>query len=206
MRALIVLLTAMALLCFGVGAATAGGSKLSLSSSAHTVVYGHTLVLSGKLAGGRAGERITIEAWPYPYGHSLPIPVESVLTGAGGTWRAEVRPVIETGFVAQSASGLVSPRLIATVKPLIAVRELGNGLISARVRAGISFAGRTVRLQQLQPSALWKTVGQKRLGPSSSAVFAAPALPGVLRAGMTAGEVAGGYLGTVGNPLLYLAT
>ena len=62
------------------------------------VLYGHKLILSGRLLNARAGQTITVDA--QPYGRSAPVEVGTVKTDGSGQWSLAVRPTTQTAYQA----------------------------------------------------------------------------------------------------------
>jgi hypothetical protein len=175
---------------------------LTIDAAGSRVLYGHRLMLSGRLMNGRAGQTISIEAWPY--GRSAPVEIASVKTTANGHWSLAVKPTIQTAYRARAAATLASARFVVGVQPVVAISELGNGNIWAHVGAGRSLAGKKVKLQQLT-AGTWQTVAQRPLGAKSGTVFSVTLPSSPIRIAMSVNEAGVGLLGTASHTLAYRA-
>jgi len=179
------------------------GHALALTVSVYKVTYGNQLRISGRIASGRAGQRVVITAWPY--GHSSPHRVATVTTGARGRFAVTVKPGIQTTYAA--SSGLAASRkLTVGVAPALSIRELGNGSIWAHVAAIRSLRGRQLQLQQRMPGGRWQTIERRNLDRSSTAVFDAPASSTRLRTALSVNQAGVGLLGSVSRVLAFQAT
>ena len=176
---------------------------LSIAAPSSKVLFGHKVRLSGRLLNGRAGQRISIEAWPY--GASSPHNLADVTTGLGGAWTVAVSPKVQTTYRAISASAQMSAGLVVGVRPLMSIRELGNGRVAAHVIAGRLLAGRMVKLQTLAVGGTWLTVAQRPLSLNSRALFVAPLHETLIRVAMSVNQAGAGLLGTTSHPLAYHA-
>jgi hypothetical protein len=166
------------------------------------VLYGHSLTLSGRLLNGRAGQRVSIVAWPY--GRSAPLEIGSVRTDARGGWRGRVFPKVQTTYFARWASTSTS-RVIVGVAPMVSVREKGNGGVWVRVKANRSFVGRMVKLQRRLVNGAWFTVAQRPLDVRSETVFPTPLPSSPMRVAMSVNQAGAGLLGTASHELAYHA-
>ena len=196
-----ILLFALAALPFvAVNAQAAPYPKLTLSVSTYKVLYGHQLLLSGRLLGGGSGKHaVKIESWRY--GSSAPRGIATVATGTDGRWSWHVKPAIQTTYLAH-AGPITSARRTVGIRPLVVVRELGNGHVWVHVSGGRSFATRIVELQRAT-AGTWHTIARKRLSSASIAAFA-PSLPtSTLRVAMSVNQAGAGYLGTTSHALTY---
>ena len=198
MRTLLSVSSLAALLAF-VGSAEGAHASLTLSPSTYKVLYGHTLMLSGRLVDGATRRPVTIEAWQF--GSPTARVIATVQTHFRGVWSVRVRPSVQTIYRARVATTF-SPKVTIGVRPLVVARQLGNGHVWTRVSGGRSFAGRYVQLQRLSAGA-WRTVGKKRLSSASIAVFARPLPLSLLRAALSVNEAGAGYLGSASHDLVY---
>jgi hypothetical protein len=174
---------------------------LTIDAANYKVLYGHKVMLSGQLMNGRAGQVISIVA--RPYGRSAPLMVASVKTGASGHWSVTVKPKIQTAYQARWASAQSSAQLTVGVRPLVSIRELGNGNVWAHVQASNPFAGKIVKLQQLTVGGAWLTVAQHPLDKKSVAVFATSLPTSSIRVAMSVNQAGVGLLGTMSHSLAY---
>ena len=178
--------------------ASASTVSLSIRASSDKVLYGHTQHLSGRLSTGMAGRPVAI--YSKPYGLAT-IRIATVTTGHDGRWSLEVRPAIESTYVARA--GTTSSRLVSIgVRPAIATR-MSNGGIAAHVSGG-TFSGRLIELQRAHGKT-WQTIAQAALNRESNAFFRAPLAGGTatFRVAMSVNQAGAGYLGTASHPFLF---
>jgi hypothetical protein len=174
---------------------------LTIDAPSSKVLYGHKLILSGRLLNGPAGQTISIYA--RPYGRSAPLKIAAVKTNASGGWSLAVKPKIQTAYQAHWASAQSSALFTVGVKPVVSVRELGNGEVWAHVQAGFPFVGKLVKLQQLAVGGVWLTVAQHPLNAKSITVFAMTLPTSSIRVAMSVNQAGVGLLGTTSHPLAY---
>jgi hypothetical protein len=199
-RKLPFVLAAAAAILTVASAQAAGRPSLTLSVSTFRVLYGNPVTLSGRLTNGVAGKRVSVWA---RRGVASPAKVATVTTGAGGRWAYTARPAIATSYMVH-AGATVSRSLTVGVQPLVRGTVLGNGAIRASVRAGRSFAGRFVQLQQ-QNGQTWTTIAKKRLNTHSAALFAPLQSAARLRIAMSVNQAGAGLLGSISHVLVYHA-
>jgi len=175
--------------------------SVAFSPSTLTVLAGHRVTFAGKVVNGHAGESVVLTArrWGHPRA-----PFATVTTGPGGRFSFAARPGILTAYRAYLRSGAVSPKVVVDVRPVITVRELGNGHVFARVEAAKSFRGRMVQLQR-RTGDHWQTVAKQPL-PSSSTVLFRAALPSsLIRVAMSVNQAGAGYTGSTSHAVSYHA-
>jgi hypothetical protein len=177
--------------------------SLTIAAPSTKVLYGRKLVLSGTLQNGRAGESIAIDAWTY--GRSAPVRIATVKTGSGGAWSLAVRPSIQTAYRASWGSNQRSNRIIIGVKPVVTIRELGNGHVFASIDAGRPLTNKKVKLQQQTAGGIWLTVAQRALNAKSATVFALPLPAASIRVALSVNQAGAGLLGTMSHALAYHA-
>ena len=200
---MLVSLVGLAALTVAAAAQAGTSSSLTLSASSPRVLYGHGVMLSGRLSGGLvAGKTVIIEA--RPYGTSAPHPVAAVSTRRSGAWSYRVNPTIQTSYEAHVA-GTKSPGATVGVAPRVTVTELQNGHLRAEVSAMNPFTHRLIQLQQKAAHGTWKTVDRQRLSPASVAVFAPKIGTSTIRIAMSINQAGAGYLGAASHPLTYRA-
>jgi hypothetical protein len=174
---------------------------LTIDAASSKVLYGHKLMLSGLLMNGRAGETISIDAWPY--GRSAPLRLASVKTDASGRWSLAVKPKTQTSYQARWAAAQASARFTVGVRPVVSIRELGNGNVWTQVQAAHPFAGKIVKLQWLTVGGAWFTVAQRALNKKSATIFAPGLLTSSIRVAMSVNQAGVGLLGTMSHSLAY---
>jgi hypothetical protein len=174
---------------------------VTLVVSNHRILYGHPLVLSGRLTGpDRAGRTVRVLA--RTYGSSAPHRIGVAITGPTGRWTLSAMPRILTVYEA-AARGVTSPKVAVGVAPAIAVRELANGRLRVEVHAARPFTDRLVEIQKPVAARRWATVARKRLSHASIAVVAPPRRATILRAAMSVNEAGAGYLGAASHAFTY---
>jgi len=164
-----------------------------------TVLYKHRVTFAGRVVNGHAGEVVTITA--HRFGHRY-APFTTVKTTRGGQFSFSARPGMLTAFRATLRTGQVSPKVLVDVRPMITMRELGNGHVLAQVAAGKSLRGRMVQLQRLNGSK-WQTLAKQPLRPNSTAAFSLPLPRTLLRVAMSVNQAGAGFLGSTSHPLYY---
>jgi hypothetical protein len=175
-------------------------SALTMKVSTHRVLYGHRVVLSGRVWGrDHAGRRVTIDA--RAYGASAPHVLAVVASDATGRWSHAVRPRIQTAYQAR-AGGTMGPRITIGVAPAVSVTPLASGRLRVHVRAARHFDGRFVQLQARSGRG-WTTIDRKELNRSGTAVFAPPRQNATLRVAMSVNQAGAGYLGAASHALVF---
>ncbi len=175
--------------------------SLTIHPVAFKVLYGHRVMLMGRLVRGGAGRHVAILA--RPYGHKA-VRVGTAVTGRGGRFSLEVRPRIMTTYRARL--GIVRPSAAITVgvRPAMSISELSSGSLRAHVTAAKSLRGRMVELQR-RVGTRWQTVAKQPLRAASNATFAVSLPVSVIRVAMSVNQAGAGYLGTASHPLVYRA-
>jgi hypothetical protein len=144
------------------------GRTVSINASSPTLVYGQSVLLSGKVASGLAGVKVTVVA--KPNGQTSFSGVATILTGTGGRWSYSRPLAINTTFEALANGGSSSPFVVG-VRPAVFLNMIRNHRLVARVVAAESYASQVVLLQRLSQNnwVAWKPV---RLGSTAKAAFA----------------------------------
>jgi hypothetical protein len=174
--------------------------RLVMKPAAFKVLYGHRVMLSGRLLNGGAGRHVAIVA--HPYGHHV-VRVATVTTGKGGRFSVMVTPRIMTAYQARLAGARASSPMTVGVRPVLSVAELAGGKLRARVVAAKTFGGRMVQLQRRMGSG-WHTIAKQPLH-GSVASFAVSLPTGIVRVAMSVNQAGAGYLGTTSHRLVYRA-
>ncbi len=182
-------------------AQAASQTRVTLTVTGYTVLFGHQLTVAGHVTNGRAGQQVILYA--RQYGMPTGKPLVTLVTGQGGTFRYLAHPTIQTSYTAV-AGGLRSRTLTVGVRPIVHATELGNGQIVATVAIGRNMAGHLIKLQQ-QLGAAWQTVAQRPLDRSATATFASLPSDATLRMAFSVNEAGKGYLGALTNVLGYKA-
>jgi len=128
--------------------AVAPKKSITLDSKLSTTVYGRTVLLTGALRNGQAGESVTITERRTPVvGGVRSQAVATVKTGADGTFSLRVRPMVQTQYTATSGdakSNVVPVR----VRPLVRLKHIGPNRFLVRALAARSFVGKWASLQR----------------------------------------------------------
>ena len=201
MRTLIAVAVAGALLVpIAAAARTGSPSAMTMKVSTHKVLYGHHVVLSGRLWGrDHADRRVTIDT--RAYGASAPHVLAVVTTDGSGRWSLAARPRIQTAYQAR-AGATMGPRITIGVAPSVSVTPLASGRLSVHVRPARRFDGRFVQLQA-RSGPRWTTIDRKELNRSGTAVFTPPRQNATLRLAMSVNQAGAGYLGAASHALVY---
>lgn len=201
MRKICALVVAIAALCAVAANAIAAAPSVTISTSRPDVVYGGSVVLSGKLADHMAGETVTVLG--EPYGSTSFSTLGTVTTSTGGKWSDTVKPTIETTYQA-SWSNSTSSTVTVKVRPMVALSlvNLASGTFSVKVTAARAFAGKFVLVQRLTTSGS-TTIKKVTLDASSSATFSVRLHHGRnrLRAVMPSSQTSPGYITGTSNIL-----
>ena len=202
MRRLILLLTVVAAILSIPTAQAVRAPEVSLSVSSFQVRYGDSIQLAGVVSTRKAGVAVGIFARPFTASGFTR--VSTVTTGAGGRWAFEVKPGIATTYQARTG-GNESRVLLVGVRPAVSLEQLaGNGRLRVDVAAASSFAGRSVKLQQLDSEG-WSTLTSLRLNANSRALVPASFIPlgrSTLRVTMSVNQAGSGYLGGFSRPMI----
>ena len=166
------------------------GPALSLSSA--EVLFGGSVMLSGSVPNRAANEPVTI------YGDATPsasfVELATVLTGSGGTWAYELKPMIATSYKAIWKSE-ASPTVSVQVRPRLLVDRRGSDAFVTHLNEGAALTGRLVRLQLLDHGR-WHNVAARRVNRGGAAVFRLKITSpfATLRAYLTSFQAGSGYL------------
>ena len=200
MRTFAVSLAALATLSLAAAAGAIAGPSSTLRVSSYRVLYGHRVVITGRVTTDRAGQQVTILA--RPYGRTAMVRAATVTTGRGGHWSYRGRPRIQTVYQARIGSK-TSRAVTVGVEPMVTLRESGNGELAVHLLGGRNFTGRLVKLQRLVVGRVWKTVQQERLVAGSAALFATSLPSSTVRIAVSVNEVGAGYLGVRSDAFRY---
>jgi len=195
MRKTLVVLAALATILGGaVAAAASPRQSVTISLSRPSVVYGGSVMLSGKVSNHKTGE--TVDVLAEAFGASSFSSLGTVSTTTGGKWTDVVKPTIETAYRA-TWMGVTSSTVTVKVRPLITLTliNLATGRFSTKVTAARSFAGKFVLVQRLSSTGV-VTLKKVRLDAGSSATFRVRLHHGRsrLRVVMPTSQTAPGYI------------
>jgi plastocyanin len=146
---------------------------ITMRASSATLISGASLLLSGTVSTGRAGDTVNIIVQPFGF----PERVMTVTTGTGGSFSVRVSPHIGTTYRAQLktvSTGSVraeSPALTINVRPRVSLRRVAsNRFSSVVISAANPIAGHYLYLTRWVPSRhAWITIAKARLVRTSNA-------------------------------------
>ena len=187
------------------------GESITLESNVDVVTYSGSLLLSGTVANGTAGEKVTITANPQNAGTKAAKSVLTTTTGANGSFSATVHPLVHTVYVAATAKSSSDP-LSVDVRPRLRLARLGRTHAMVTAFAARSFLHKYVLLQRFRSrSGVWATIARVRFtrvtrGASptvmSGAVFRLHVRHGLrLRVSMPFGQARPGYVSGTSNSI-----
>jgi hypothetical protein len=129
-------------------AVVAPEKSLMLDATTRTAVYGRTVLLTGVLRNGQAGETVTITERRTPVGGGIRTQaVENVKTDANGTFSLRVRPLVQTQYTASSGSAK-SNAVPVRVRPLVRLTHLAPNRFLVRALTARSLVGKWASLQR----------------------------------------------------------
>jgi plastocyanin len=183
----------------GVVVVKAPPRAVSVAASTPAVTFGESVTLTGTVSNRRAGEQV--EILEQPYGAAAPVSLGMVRTTAGGAFQYVHTPSILTTYMAHWRTATSRPVGVG-VRPRITFRRTSTGRrLFTRVRAGQSFAGRSVFLQRQTRFGQWVSVRKLTLGPRSGRLFKVPRRNGRYRIFMTVNQAGPGYLASASGML-----
>jgi hypothetical protein len=166
---------------------------VTISLSRPSVVYGGSVMLSGKVSNSKAGEGVQVMTENYP-ATSFSALASPVSTTAGGHWTDTVTPTILTSYEA-TWKGATSRTVTVKVRPLITLTHVNGATFSTKVTAARSFMGKSVNVQRVTPTGA-VTLKKVKLDSNSSATFHVRLHAGSnrLRVVMPSSQAAPGYI------------
>jgi hypothetical protein len=198
MRKTLLLLTMLLAVAVAAPVLAASPSKgsVTISVSRPVVVYGGSVMLSGKVSSHQAGASVSVGA--EPFGASTFTDLDTVTTKAGGSWSYSAKPLIQTTYqarwntaISRNVTVKVRPRITLTLKS----RTSKSGTFDVKVSAERSFAGKYVLVQRLSPTGT-TTLKHVVLDAGSSGTFTVrlPKQRARLRVVMPTSQTAPGYV------------
>ena len=170
-----------------------GPGLLTLEPGPRSVVFGQTLELNGLFLGRLGGAPIAAEVRQQGARHW--VVSRRTTSRPAGRFTLVLRPLV--GEKVRIRSGKVrGPTITVRVQPRVTLRRSGETLV-ARVRAGRSYAGRTVVLQALR-GGRWTAVEQAQLDGHGQAGLKPPLRHVRVRAAV---GPAPGYLAAASEPV-----
>ena len=118
---------------------------LSLTAVPATVVYGHTVTLSGTLASQQSGQSVQLLA--QECGQQAAKPLATVTTTTGGAYTYQTKPLQQTVYTGKDKGSTSSP-VTVKVHPRLRLGKLARHRYSVRVFAAQSFAGKHATFQR----------------------------------------------------------
>jgi len=149
----------------------------TLASTKASVIYGGSVVLSGRVPTAKAGEKITLRAEVVtPNGTKQTSTIADTTTTSGGDYTFTVVPSAQTAYTATWQATVVttssSPAVTVKVAPRIGIgviRKVGRYVtFSAKATSAQSYAGRSVYIQRRNSFGQW--ISLKRVVLSSNTI------------------------------------
>lgn len=135
--------------------------KLSLTSDTTVVRHGGSVMLSGTLTNGTAGEKVTVT--PHPQGLKTTQSAQSVTAASDGSFSVKASPLIHTVYVAATAKSVSDP-LAISVRPRARLGHVGHARAIVAVAAARSFRGKYVLLEVFRHrTGVWTDLRRVRL-------------------------------------------
>jgi plastocyanin len=192
-------------------AAPPAGESITLDSSADVVTYSGSLLLTGTVSNGTAGEKVTITSNPQSAGTKTAKSVLTTTAAANGSFSATVHPLVHTVYVAATAKSSSDP-VSVDVRPRLRLARLGRTHAMVTAFAARGFLHKYVLLQRLRSrSGVWSTIARVRFTRVSSgasptvmsgAVFRLRMRHGLrLRVFMPFGQTRPGYVSGTSNSI-----
>lgn len=187
----------------------------SLSASKRKVVYGGSVVLSGKVPTGKAGEKVSLTARVLlPNGTRQASVVSQTTTDTEGTFRFTHAPTAHTSYTvswqATPATSTTSAAAGVAVAPRVGlgvVRTLSNRrvVLSTKATSAIPYAGRSVYVQRRNSFGEWVSIKRVILTSNTLATRTTVRLPRGLsriRVFMPKAQAGTGYVAGVSRTIL----
>jgi plastocyanin len=188
------------------------GEALTLTSDTTLVTYGDTLTLRGRVANGTPGEKVTVTGHPQAsLNTTKAIQTQTATAGPDGSFTVDVKPLVHTVYVAETAKSRSDP-LAIDVRPRLRLARISRARAIVRVSAARNFVHKYVLLQAYRSRAgLWLSVARVRLTVATngvsptvttSAVFRLHLRHGLrLRVLMPLSQAAPGYASSTSNTI-----
>lgn len=118
---------------------------VTVTAAPKSVVYRHTVTLSGKLMSGQSGQ--TLQVMAQACGAATTTKLGTVSTTTGGAFTTQATPLKQTVYTVKSKT---STSLAATVKvqPLLHLRKVARHRFALKVSAAQSFAAKYANFQR----------------------------------------------------------
>jgi plastocyanin len=182
---------------------------LSLTSNKSAVTYGNSVLLSGTVKNGIAGEKVTVT--PHPQGLKTTQSAQTVTAASDGSFSVTVTPLIHTVYVASTTKSASDP-LAVNVRARMRLGHVGRTRAVVAVTAAQSFTHKVVLLQVFRArTGVWTdvrrvrlTVAVPRVSPTvtTRAVFRLRLRHGLrVRVRMPLGQALPGYVGAASNAI-----
>lgn len=186
----------------------------TLASTKASVIYGGSVVLSGRVPTAKAGEKITLRAEVVtPNGTKQTAMIADMTTTSGGDYTFTVVPAAQTAYTATWQATVVttssSPAVSVKVAPRIGIgviRKVGRYVtFSAKATSARSYAGRSVYIQRRNSFGQWISLKRVLLNSNTIATRSTVRLPKGLsrvRVLMPQGQAGLGYVAGFSRTLL----
>jgi plastocyanin len=142
---------------------------VTVTAAPKSVVYRHTVTLSGKLLSGQSGQALQVMA--QACGAATTTKLGNVSTTTGGAFTTQATPLKQTVYTVKSKT---STSLAATVKvqPLLHLRKVARHRFALKVSAAQSFAGKYANFQRYNAKLKqWRGVKRVLLHANTTGVF-----------------------------------
>jgi len=144
---------------------------VSISSTPQTVVWGQAAQLTGQVTGpGKAGQKVTLKADPYPYTGGFKPTGQTTTTSSSGTYALTVRPGRNTRYevTVSTKTPATSPAVIVGVHVKVVIhvstlRPHRGQLVRFFGTVTPAHNGRFVQIQRRTSTGAWRTVASTRL-------------------------------------------
>jgi plastocyanin len=134
--------------------------SITLAANRGVVTYGGSVVLTGKLANGTAGEKVTLSANPQAGDDATS--TQTIAIAADGTFRVSVRPLVQTAYTVAAANS-TSSAVVINVRPRVRLGAIGHRRALVRVAAERGFLHRYAFVQRWSTRRhVWQSVRRVR--------------------------------------------
>ncbi|MFN2469921.1 MAG: cupredoxin domain-containing protein [Gaiellaceae bacterium] len=175
--------------------------SISLAAAQPIITYGQTVVVSGRVSSGKAGEEVIV--YQKPYGQVSYAELAKVLTATDGYWSYTVQPALLT-YIQAKWKNLSSVEISVAVSPKLTLKRIGSWFV-VRVDAARSFKNRWVYIQRRSALGQWVNLRKVVIGTATAQRFKLKVPVGLsrLRVFMTVNQAGVGYLASQSNTFLF---
>jgi hypothetical protein len=162
------LLLSLALALTGAGAAAAAASDVTIEVESTRLEAGQSVLVTGRVASGRAGEDVQVEQNPCGLGWQVLPPVRGT-TGPGGLYsillQSNATPAANM-LVRTRWGGEYSGQLKVSVRPWLVLRRFWGKLrveVTGQFAPQLVSRGRHAVIEGRRPGGLWRRIGRVKL-------------------------------------------